>query len=95
MKREKNIHHGSSLDSFLEEEGVYESFQTHAIKETIAWQLAQEMEKKNMSKSKMASLMGTSRSQLDRLLDPEQDVTLSTLARAANMIGCKLKVELV
>lgn len=87
-------HRGSSLESFLEEEGVREEFETQAIKEVIAWQLTQAMEKKRLSKARMARMMGTSRAQLDRLLDPKRDVTLSTLARAAGMVGRRLRVEL-
>lgn len=92
--KKKNPHRGSTLDSFLDEEGVRAEFETQAIKEVIAWQLHQAMLKKRMTKSRMAALMGTSRAQLDRLLDPKRDVTLSTLSRAANMVGRKLRVEL-
>ena len=92
--RKANPHLGSSLDSFLEEEGIREEVEARAIKEVIAWQLSQAMEKKHLSKSRMAQMMGTSRAQLDRLLDPNRDVTLSTLARAATMVGRRLRVEL-
>lgn len=93
----KKIHknRGSSLDNFLEEEGVRTEFETQAIKEVIAWQLAQAMEKKKLSKNRMAQMMGTSRAQLDRLLDPNRDVTLSTLARAAQAVGRRIKLDLV
>lgn len=75
MTKKKNPHHGSTFTSFLEEEGVREEFEARAIKEVIAWQIAQAMEKKHLSKNRMAQMMGTSRAQLDRLLDPERDVT--------------------
>ncbi|MSO97082.1 MAG: Fis family transcriptional regulator [Rhodospirillaceae bacterium] len=94
MKKKKHPNRGSSLDSFLESEGVRGEFEARAIKEVIAWQLGLAMAKKRMTKSRMASLMGTSRAQLDRLLDPKRDVTLSTLTRAATMVGRKLRVEL-
>lgn len=94
-KKKKNPHHGSTLDSFLEEEGVLQEFRAAAVKEVIAWQIAEAMKKKKLSKNKMAELMQTSRAQLDRLLDPEQgNVTLETLHRAAHVLGRGLRVEL-
>lgn len=88
-------HLGSSLDDFLKEEGIFEQTQTRAIKEVIAWQLTQAMQEQSLSKTRMAVLLQTSRSQLDRLLDPNSDVTLSTLERAAALLGRKLSVTLV
>lgn len=94
MTKKAHKNRGSSLESFLEEEGLREEFETQAIKEVIAWQLSAAMEKKSLSKNRMAQMMGTSRAQLDRLLDPKRDVTLSTLTRAASMVGRRLRVEL-
>lgn len=88
-------HLGSSLDDFLKEEGVFEQTQNRAIKEVIAWQLTQAMQEQAMSKTRMAALLQTSRSQLDRLLDPSSDVTLSTLERAAALVGRKLSITLI
>ena len=88
-------HLGSSLDDFLKEEGIFEQTQNRAIKEVIAWQLKQAMQEQSMSKTHMAALLQTSRSQLDRLLDPSSDVTLSTLERAAALVGRKLSITLV
>ncbi|MGK5067493.1 Fis family transcriptional regulator [Janthinobacterium sp. RT4P48] len=88
-------HLGSSLDDFLKEEGIFEQTQNRAIKEVIAWQLTQAMQEQAMSKTRMAALLQTSRSQLDRLLDPSSDVTLSTLERAAAPVGRKLSITLV
>ena len=88
-------HLGSSLDDFLREEGILEQTQTRAIKEVIAWQLTQAMQEQSLSKTRMAALLQTSRSQLDRLLDPDSDVTLSTLERAAALLGRKLSVTLI
>ena len=88
-------HLGSSLDDFLKEEGNFEQTQNRAIKEVIAWQLTQAMQEQAMSKTRMAALLQTSRSQLDRLLDPTSDVTLSTLERAAALVGRKLSITLV
>lgn len=88
-------HHGSSLDSFLKEEGAFEEAQALAIKEVVVWQLMDAMEKGDMSKARLAALLKTSRSQVDRLLDPTRDVTLSTLQRAAALVGRKVQIELV
>jgi antitoxin HicB len=88
-------HMGSSIDDFLKEEGIFEETQAQAIKEVVAWQLAEAMKKKKISKSKMAVLLKTSRTQIDRLLDPKNDITLSSLQRAAAMVGRRVLVELV
>jgi len=88
-------HQGSTLDSFLEQEGVREEFEAAAIKEVIAWQLSEAMKEKNLSKRKMAELMNTSRAQLDRLLDPAKgNVTLDTMQKAAAIVGRQLHIEL-
>lgn len=94
MIKKKHPNRGSTLDTFLEEEGIKETFEGQAIKEVIAWQLMQAMEEKKVSKKRMAQLMHTSRAQLDRLLDPERDVTLSTLQRAAEIVGRRVRIEL-
>ena len=88
-------HMGSGIDEFLKEEGIFEKAQADAIKEVIAWQLAEAMKKKKISKNKMASLLKTSRTQVDRLLDPKNDITLSSLQRAAAVVGRRVMIELV
>jgi antitoxin HicB len=88
-------HHGSSLDDFLKEENIFNEAQTLAIKEVVVWQLTEAMEKQSLSKTRLAALLKTSRSQVDRLLDPTRDVTLSTLQRAAALVGRKVQIELV
>ena len=88
-------HHGSSLDSLLKEEGIFEEAQALAIKEVVVWQLTEAMEKQSLSKARLAAMLKTSRSQVDRLLDPTRDVTLSTLQRAAALVGRKVQLELV
>ena len=94
MVKEKNI--GSTLESFLKEEGNYEEAQSTAIKRVISWQLQETMKKQNISKSEMARRMKTSRAQLDSLLDPENDkVQLDTLYKAASAVGKELHLELV
>ena len=92
-RSEKHI--GSSVGDFLNREGVSQEAQTRAITEVVAWQLAQAMKKKKISKSRMAALLKTSRTQVDRLLDPKNDITLSSLQRAAAMVGRRVIVELV
>ena len=88
-------HMGSSLDDFLKEEGDFDEAQTQAIKEVVAWQLAEAMKKQKLSKNKMAALLKTSRTQVNRLLDPEHDITLSSLQRAAAIVGRRVTIELV
>ena len=88
-------HMGSSIDDFLKEEGIFEESQAQAVKEVVAWQLAEAMKKKNISKNKMATLLKTSRTQVDRILDPKNDITLRSLQRAAAMVGLRLTIELV
>jgi len=88
-------HMGSSIDDFLKEEGIFEEAQAQAIKEVVAWKLAEEMRNKKISKARMAALLKTSRSQVDRLLDPKNDITLGSLQRAAAMLGRRVTIELV
>ena len=88
-------HLGSSIDEFLKEEGIFEEAQAQAIKEVVAWQLDEAMKKQKISKNKMASLLKTSRTQVDRLLNPKSDITLSSLQRAAAMVGRRVMIELV
>jgi antitoxin HicB len=84
------------LDAFLDTEGTREEFQAVAIKEVLAWQIEQAMKTQGLSRKRMAEQMGTSRSQIGRLLDPHDgNVTLATLQRAATMPGRKLRLELV
>jgi predicted XRE-type DNA-binding protein len=87
---------GSSFDDFLKEEGIYEGAQASAIKRVIAWQLQKAMEDENITKSEMARRMKTSRSQLDRLLDPGNvTVQLDTVMKAAAALGKDMHIELV
>lgn len=91
----KNKHIGSSIDEFMKEEGFFEEAEAQAIKEVVAWQLAEEMKKQKLSKKTMAEKLNTSRTQVNRLLNAEQDTTLSSLQRAAALVGRRLKIELV
>ena len=94
MSKNTNPHWGSTLDDFLKEEGVYQTAKTTAIMRVVAWQLAQEMERQGISKTDLAVRMHTSRTQLDRILKAETNVTLETLQRAAALVGRELHVEL-
>jgi DNA-binding Xre family transcriptional regulator len=88
-------HIGSNFDDFLKEENLYEQVQAVAIKRVVAYQIAEEMKKKNLTKTEMASRMKTSRAALERLLDPENaSITLITLERAASALGKKLTIQL-
>ena len=87
---------GSSFDDFLKADGIYESVTARAIKRVLARQLGELMRREEISKTELATRMKTSRAQLDRLLDPENEsVTLGTLARAAQAVGRHLRMELV
>ena len=88
-------HMGSSVDDFLKEEGIFEEAQAQAVKEVVAWQLPEAMKKKKISKNRMAALLKTSRTQVDRLLSAKDDITLSSLQRAAAMVGRRVTIELV
>ncbi len=86
----------STLDEFLGEEGTLETFQAAAIKEVLAWQIGEAMKAQNLSRKGLAERMGTSRSQISRLLDPKDgNVTLKTLQRAAEIVGRKVRLELI
>jgi antitoxin HicB len=92
----KNSHRGSTLDSFLEQDGTLGEFQAQAIKEVIAWQLAEAMKARKLTKTRLAELMHTSRSQVNRMLDPNDgNVTIETLQRAAALVGRRVQVALV
>lgn len=91
-----NPHIGSTFESFLEEQGILEEVDVLAQKRVIAWQIEQAMDEQGITKVEMAERMHTSRTQVDRLLDPDNNkVQLDTLQRAAKAVGRALKVELV
>ena len=92
----KNPRLGSTFESWLDAQGVREEVTAAAIKQIIAEQLAEEMKRKGISKTRMAEMMETSRAQIDRLLDPKNSsATLETLMRAAKAVGRELRLELV
>jgi hypothetical protein len=91
-----NPHRGSTLDSSLEAEGMLEEFQARAIKEVIAWQLLAAMKEQKISRTMLATMMHTSRTQVARVLDPaDGNVTLETLQRAAAVVGRRVELALV
>ena len=91
----ENVHSGSSFDDFLIEEGLHEEVESAAIKRVLAWQFEQEMERQQKTKQAMAKELKTSRSQLDRLLDPQNTtVSIETLSRAARVLGKRLVLEI-
>jgi antitoxin HicB len=96
MTKKKNPHIGSTFESWLDEAGIREEVTAAAVKSVIARQIAVEMKKQRITKARMATLMETSRAQVDRLLDPENgSATLETLFRAARIVGRELRLELV
>jgi predicted XRE-type DNA-binding protein len=95
-KKPRSAERLTTLDEFLGEHGTREAFQAVAIKEVLAWQLEQAMKDQKLSRKRLAERMGTSRSQIGRLLDPtDGNVTLATLQRAAEMLGRKVRLDLV
>jgi antitoxin HicB len=86
----------TDLDDFLAEQGTLAEFEAVAIKEVIAWQIAEAMKDKKISQRQLAERMGTSRTQISRLLDPTNgNVTIATLQRAAKEVGRSLRLELL
>ena len=93
-RRKKFDRSGSTFDSFLEAQGLREEVEAVAIKRVLAWQLAQAMRQQQKTKRALAKQLHTSRSQLDRLLDPRNvSVTLHTVARAARALGKRLIIR--
>ncbi len=95
MTTARNSHWGSSLEDFLDEDGIREEVRAEAITRVIAWQLTQEMERQGLTRSGLAERMHTSRAQIDRILKAKGNVTVETLQRAAQLLGRELRLELV
>jgi antitoxin HicB len=96
MNMSKNPRLGSTLEEFLEAEGKLEEATEYAVKAVIAWQLAEAMKEGGLSKTAMAARLRTSRTQINRILDPANgEVSIATLRKAAEAVGRKLKIELV
>ena len=89
-----NKHTGSNFDDFLEEEGIFEEVSAKAHNRLLVLQLSDIMEEKKITKSSLAEKLKTSRSQLDRILDPENSsITLEVLERVAHAVGKNLRIE--
>ena len=96
MAKAQNKHLGSSFDDFLAEEGIYEGVTAVAWKRVLAWEVSEAMRKEGISKSEMAKRMKTSRSQLERFLDPDNpSVLLETVQKAAAAIGKRVTIGLI
>jgi len=90
-----NRHLGSALDDVLAERGMLEEVKIAAIKRVITLEIADEMRRRHITKSEMAKRMHTSRAMIDRVLDPEKESTLSSIAQAARAVGKRLELTLV
>jgi DNA-binding Xre family transcriptional regulator len=89
-------HLGSDFDDFLAEEALLGEAEIIAVKRVLAFQVSQLMQDQNLSKTEMARKMNTSRTTLDRLLDPENhSITLYTMDKAARSLGKRLRLTLV
>ena len=92
--KRKNPHWGSTLENFLDEEGIREAAKAAAITR-VTWQLAEEMKRQGITKARLAQRMHTSRAQVDRILKAKGNVTIETLQRAAAFVGRELRLELI
>jgi antitoxin HicB len=91
----KNPHSGGSFDEFLKQEGIFDQVQARALKRAIAEQLEDGMAGANLTKVKMAQKMATSRSHLDRILDPDNvSIQLDTLMKAARAVGKTVEIRI-
>jgi len=91
----KNPHWGTTLDAFLDAEGIREAAKAEAVTRVVAWQLTQEMKRQGITKATLAEKMHTSRAQVDRILKAKGNITIDTLQRAAALVGRELRLELV
>jgi antitoxin HicB len=91
----KNPHWGTTLDAFLDADGIREAAKAEAVTRVVAWQLTQEMERQGMTKATLAEKMHTSRAQVDRILKAKGNITIETLQRAAALVGRELRLELI
>jgi antitoxin HicB len=93
--KKPNPHSGSNFDDFLKEEGIFEEVQAKALKRVVAEQIEDSMQTAKLTKMAMADKMATSRSQLDRILDPNNlSVQLDTLIRAARAVGKVVEIKI-
>ena len=94
--KNSNKYIGDDFNQFLQEDGIFEEINDIAIKRVIAYQLEQEMKAQNITRTKMAQMMNTSRAVVNRLLNPDNgSLTLSTLQSATSVLGKKLNISIV
>lgn len=91
----RNVEGMETLDGWLDGEGIRDEVALLAVKKVIAAQLAVQMREQRITKAELARRMSTSRSQVDRVLDPDRDVNVGTLSRAAAIVGRKVRLELI
>jgi antitoxin HicB len=91
----KNPRWGTTLNEFLDENGIREAARAEAVTRVVAWQLTHEMERQGITKATLAEKMHTSRAQVDRILKAKGNITIDTLQRAAALVGRELRLELV
>ena len=94
-RRIVNKHRGSSFDDFLKEEGIFEKCNTEAVKRVLAFQFEKELKKQKMTKSQLAKRMKTSRTAVDRLLDPKKSCSLKSLVIATSALGKTLEIRVI
>lgn len=94
-KKNRNIHAGSSFDDFLKEEGIFEHCQEVGAKYAFVMQLEDEMKKQKLTKDELAKRMETSRSSLDRLLDPNKSSNIRSLINAAAAVGKQIRIHII
>jgi len=90
----KNKHIGSDLDDFLKEDGIYQECTAEAIKRVVSFQIAQEMKKQKVTKTKFAKMLNTSRAAIDRILDPKKSCSLKSLVMAATALGKTIEIRI-
>ncbi len=96
MAKRKHDPTGETLEDFLEQQGIRDDVYEHAIKAVLAWEFGEAMKRQKLTKTALAAKLGTSRTEIYRLLDPTNDaVSLATLKRAAAAVGKRLKVDLI
>lgn len=92
--KNQNKHIGSDFNSFLKDEGLLENAESVAAKRGFVFELEQELNRQKITKSQLAHLMRTSRSSINRLLDPNSPSTLRTLCQVARVLGRRVEMHM-
>jgi antitoxin HicB len=91
----KRKHLGSKFEDFLAKDGILEECRAAAIKFKISHELEKVMNERKLSKAEIAKRLKTSRTGVDRLLDPDNtSITLNTMAKVANLLGKRIEFAL-